>query len=886
MKYTLRPRQEKAVEKMVDFVNSKAKKKAIFVYPTSFGKSIVIANVASKFPDRYFINVTNSKELLKQNYEKYISYGNEASLCSASLNSNDVSKVTFATIGTLIKHKEFFKGKDVVILDDECFPGDTPILTNEGLINIGNLYKLYTEGKELPQAKSFNEQMGEFEYKQILNVKNNGKKNTVKLNFYPATVIETTSNHKFLTVDGWKTATDLNYGDAIVTSFELNHKNSYKQLNDDQFDFIIGTSLGDGCLREDKCLKNTTRVSFTHGAKQEEYIKWKASLLNCEKSVSFVKDNGYSNKPAFRLNSKKFYFEDKYKDYKEQIKCLNYKSLAVLWMDDGCLSSENYGKLYSLHDNEELVNLLQEKIKSLGIKGTSVLNTKSSSTGKPLWYIGIKKDGINDLFEKCAKYMHKSMSYKVNLNYKYLVGTYEWDKKILNNVVIYKESSDCEGRGFVYDMEVEDNHNYIVSSKKTYISNKYSNSIEKRTTEGIVVHNCHSGSKVGSQLDKFLKYIKTGKLIGTTATPFRLANSQGGSILKMMNRDRDCIYTSIEDVVQIHEVVEEKGWSPLVYLTKDVDESSLVLNTTGSDYTLESIKKFNQDNEIVENCILEAESLILQGRKSILISVPFIEDALQIEQRLSGCKAVYSGMNDLDRDNIISDFKSLKIKVVVQVMILSIGFDHPMLDALILAKPTNSLTFYYQFIGRGVRIHPDKKDCLIVDISGNYNKFGKVEDITIEENDYTKGWASFSGDTLLTSYPLGNKLRPTKKSLIRALEREIEQKENKKLALDPEFFFGKYKGKKLSEVIKDRDGKYYLAWIVEPETNFTFYGEKGSILKKAIYDELKLDSEPDVKPKPIQVNKQTYFSGAVRTHKEIISDYTSKISVAELWDSN
>jgi len=516
MKYTLRPRQEKAVEKMVDFVNSKAKKKAIFVYPTSFGKSIVIANVASKFPDRYFINVTNSKELLKQNYEKYISYGNEASLCSASLNSNDVSKVTFATIGTLIKHKEFFKGKDVVILDDEC----------------------------------------------------------------------------------------------------------------------------------------------------------------------------------------------------------------------------------------------------------------------------------------------------------------------------------------------------------------------------------HSGSKVGSQLDKFLKYIKTGKLIGTTATPFRLANSQGGSILKMMNRDRDCIYTSIEDVVQIHEVVEEKGWSPLVYLTKDVDESSLVLNTTGSDYTLESIKKFNQDNEIVENCILEAESLILQGRKSILISVPFIEDALQIEQRLSGCKAVYSGMNDLDRDNIISDFKSLKIKVVVQVMILSIGFDHPMLDALILAKPTNSLTFYYQFIGRGVRIHPDKKDCLIVDISGNYNKFGKVEDITIEENDYTKGWASFSGDTLLTSYPLGNKLRPTKKSLIRALEREIEQKENKKLALDPEFFFGKYKGKKLSEVIKDRDGKYYLAWIVEPETNFTFYGEKGSILKKAIYDELKLDSEPDVKPKPIQVNKQTYFSGVVRTHKEIISDYTSKISVADLWDSN
>lgn len=57
----------------------------IFVYPTSFGKSLVIANIASKYPEKHFINVTNSKELLKQNYEKYTSYGFEANICSASL---------------------------------------------------------------------------------------------------------------------------------------------------------------------------------------------------------------------------------------------------------------------------------------------------------------------------------------------------------------------------------------------------------------------------------------------------------------------------------------------------------------------------------------------------------------------------------------------------------------------------------------------------------------------------------------------------------------------------------------------------------------------------------------------------------------------------------
>jgi DNA repair protein RadD len=89
MSYTLRPRQEEAVNKIDTFITNSKKNHGLFVYPTSFGKSLVISNLASKYPNKYFINVTNSKELLKQNYEKYTSYGFEAEICSASLNSNN-----------------------------------------------------------------------------------------------------------------------------------------------------------------------------------------------------------------------------------------------------------------------------------------------------------------------------------------------------------------------------------------------------------------------------------------------------------------------------------------------------------------------------------------------------------------------------------------------------------------------------------------------------------------------------------------------------------------------------------------------------------------------------------------------------------------------------
>ena len=68
MRYKLRPRQKTAVDRIDDFISNSKKNHGIFVYPTSFGKSLVIANIASKYPEKHFINVTNSKELLKQNY--------------------------------------------------------------------------------------------------------------------------------------------------------------------------------------------------------------------------------------------------------------------------------------------------------------------------------------------------------------------------------------------------------------------------------------------------------------------------------------------------------------------------------------------------------------------------------------------------------------------------------------------------------------------------------------------------------------------------------------------------------------------------------------------------------------------------------------------------
>ncbi|MES2395889.1 MAG: hypothetical protein V4549_07795, partial [Bacteroidota bacterium] len=73
-------------------------------------------------------------------------------------------------------------------------------------------------------------------------------------------------------------------------------------------------------------------------------------------------------------------------------------------------------------------------------------------------------------------------------------------------------------------------------------------------------------------------------------------------------------------------------------------------------------------------------------------------------------------------------------------------------DTIICARPTASLAWLYQALGRGTRIHPDKEDCLIVDFSGNVKKFGRIEKLVFVKENIWKLYGE--GGNLLTGIPL------------------------------------------------------------------------------------------------------------------------------------
>ena len=66
------------------------------------------------------------------------------------------------------------------------------------------------------------------------------------------------------------------------------------------------------------------------------------------------------------------------------------------------------------------------------------------------------------------------------------------------------------------------------------------------------------------------------------------------------------------------------------------------------------------------------------------------------------------------------------MKYLVNVNVLTTGFDAPNIDCVALLRPTNSPGLYYQMVGRGFRLCEGKTDCLVLDFGGNVLRHGPV----------------------------------------------------------------------------------------------------------------------------------------------------------------
>jgi DNA repair protein RadD len=333
----------------------------------------------------------------------------------------------------------------------------------------------------------------------------------------------------------------------------------------------------------------------------------------------------------------------------------------------------------------------------------------------------------------------------------------------------------------------------------------------------VIIDEAHIGVKSGSQLRTFLKALGVSNTLGLTATPFVLQSSMNGAELKMLTKIKGKLFTTIAYVHQMNTMLSDNYWTPIEYRVIAQDNEFLKVNSSGSDYTEDSMRKFYEGNDLNSQIIDNVNYRLSEGSKSVLVFVPTIQEAVSLSLKIKGSESVSSLTPKKERDRIIEGFKNGKIHVVINVGILTTGFDYPELDTIILARSTMSFALYYQMIGRGVRIHDSKTKTVVIDLSENYNRFGKVEDFTVDFiEDY--GWGLFKGESLISNYPIEAKHRPQKKNLGKKINVNIATAVNTLKVGDSLLPVGKYKNESLNTVlVKD---KGYLVWMYE---NFTFY---------------------------------------------------------------
>lgn len=321
---------------------------------------------------------------------------------------------------------------------------------------------------------------------------------------------------------------------------------------------------------------------------------------------------------------------------------------------------------------------------------------------------------------------------------------------------------------------------------------------------------------VDSMLGKFLSDSRIKKVLGFTATPFKLqtnsVNMESYSIIKLLTSrsKHGNFFKDIIHVTQIEEIIRDKYWAPLEYEQYDFKSGKLVYNSTKAEYTDESIKKAYEDNDIGDRIVQRINELA-NNRKSIVVFVPTVEEAKRIAAKLPSAVAIYGDMPVKEREIAVRLFKERKLQVAVNVNVLSIGFDYPEIDCIILGRPTASLSLSYQQMGRGTRLHPNKESCLIIDFVGNTKRFGKIEDLRFKKDNI---WKLYGTDgILLTGIPIDSIGQVTEESE----KKVLIQKEIRKQPSIPgkvRISFGKFSGKYVHEappwwrnwVLKNIDG--------------------------------------------------------------------------------
>ncbi|WP_405266015.1 DEAD/DEAH box helicase [Cellulophaga sp. Ld12] len=343
---------------------------------------------------------------------------------------------------------------------------------------------------------------------------------------------------------------------------------------------------------------------------------------------------------------------------------------------------------YQLEDLNTIFTFLNESDDNVNL-----LYQLPTGGGKTVVFSEIARRFINERKKKVIVLTHRI---ELGAQTSRMLKTFGVKNKVINSSV--KELVD------------QDEYMCFVAMVETLNNRLQEEKVELNDIGLVIIDEAHYNS-----FRKLFKYFENSIILGVTATPL-------SSNIKLPMKDN---YKKLIIGESIQSLIDKNFLAKAEVYHKDVSLKTLKLGV-GGDYTVKSSDELYGNFSMVSKLISTYEE-IGKGKKTLIFNNGINTSRYVYE---SFKKAGYN-IRHLDNKNTASErkdilkwFSETPDAILSSVSILTTGFDEPTVETIILNRATKSLTLYFQMIGRGSRILPNKDKFTVIDMGNNVARFG------------------------------------------------------------------------------------------------------------------------------------------------------------------
>ncbi|MFO0906805.1 MAG: DEAD/DEAH box helicase [Isosphaeraceae bacterium] len=246
----------------------------------------------------------------------------------------------------------------------------------------------------------------------------------------------------------------------------------------------------------------------------------------------------------------------------------------------------------------------------------------------------------------------------------------------------------------------------------------------------VLIDECHllspdSDTMYRRFLDGLKETNRLLKVVGFTATPYRLRTG-------MLTEGKGRLFDEIACEISMAELLEAGHISRMVGKASATQADLAGVELVAGDFNRQQMET-SFDKEALTAAALDEVFALAEARRSWLFFCSGVGHAHHVRDALLargvGAATVTGETPTEERDAILRAFKAGELRAVTNANVLTTGFDAPNIDLIAMLRSTTSPGLFLQMAGRGLRLAPGKRDCLMLDYGGNLERHGCLDQI-------------------------------------------------------------------------------------------------------------------------------------------------------------